>query len=106
MQISLSDFKAILKVLKEQNIALKVKTHSGWSNNFLQVIGFIASTHDQSSKTFAGVVLSNMSETEGIMINNISIISAFQVERECGTIKPEIIYQLNDNLSVKAMIVN
>ena len=106
MQISLNDFKAILQVLKQQNIALKVKTHSGWSNDFLNIIGFISSTHDQSSKTFAGIVLSNMSETEGVMINNISIITAFQIEQECGSYKASTVYHLSDNLSLKAMIVD
>lgn len=106
MQISLNDFKAILHVLKQQNIALKVRTHSGWSNDFLNIIGFIASTHDKTSKTFAGIVLSNLSETEGVMINNISIITAFQIERECDGYRASTIYHLSDNMSLKAMILD
>jgi hypothetical protein len=106
MQISLNDFKAILQVLKEEDIGLKVKTHTGWSKDFLHIIGFIASTSDQSSKTFAGVVLSNMTETEGIMINNIAIIHAFEIERECQGFKASTIYHLSDNLSLKAMILD
>jgi hypothetical protein len=103
MQITLTQFKNLLYVLKEMGIGLKVKTHRGWSKEFLQIIGFITSTHDQTNKTFGGVVLSNLNETEGILINNISTITAFEVEKDCEEFLGNTEYVLQDNM--KTMIL-
>ncbi len=93
----------MLYSVKEEQIGLKVKTHTGWSSDYLNIIGFIASARDQENKTFAGVVLSNMSETEGILINNISSITAFELQRGCEDFKGGVVYQLKDTL--KALIL-
>ena len=106
MYISLNDFKTILESVKQNNIGIKVKTHTGWSNDFLHIIGFITSVSDQQNKTFGGVVLSNMAETEGIMINNISTITAFELQQSCGTCEANTIYLLMDNKSLKALILH
>ncbi|HYF67829.1 MAG TPA: hypothetical protein VD884_06830 [Ohtaekwangia sp.] len=105
MQIMLSEFKALLHVLKENQIGLKVKTHTGWSTDYLQIIGFIASTSDQANKTFGGIVLSNMNETEGILINNISTINAFQLEQDYLNYQKDTIYHLTD-MTLKALIIH
>lgn len=105
MEISLIEFKTLLFVLKEKNIGLKVKTHTGWSTEFLHIIGFIASAREQEHKTFSGVVLSNMNETEGILINNISSISAFELEKACDPCTASTVYHLSDNMSLKALIL-
>jgi len=105
MYITLSDFRNLLHTLKEQNIGIKVKTHSGWSNDYLEIIGFIVSTIDQEKKTFGGVVLSNSTETEGVMINNIASISSFQIKGNCANYEADKIYILQDSLAVKAAIV-
>lgn len=105
MEISLNEFKTLLFVLKEKNVGLKVKTHTGWSTEYLHIIGFIASAREQERKTFAGVVLSNMSETEGILINNISSISAFELEQNCEQCTASTVYHLRDNMSLKALIL-
>ena len=105
MEISLTEFKALLFVLKEKNVGLKVRTHTGWSAEFLHIIGFIASAREQERKTFSGVVLSNMTETEGILINNISSISAFELQHGCDPCSAGTVYRLSDNMSLKALIL-
>lgn len=105
MEISLNEFKALLFVLKEKNVGLKVKTHTGWSSEFLHIIGFIASSREQQSKTFSGVVLSNSSETEGLLINNISSIAAFELAHPCDNFDASKVYHLRDNMSLKALIM-
>lgn len=97
MQTSLSDFKTILQIVKEQNIALKIKTHTDWSSDYLQIIGFIASTSDKMNKTFGGIVLSNINETEGVIINNISTVTAFELEQDLGNYIAKTVYNLIDN---------
>jgi hypothetical protein len=104
MQISLTHFKSLLHTVKAQQISLKVKTHTGWSSDFLHIIGFIASSKDQENRTFTGLVLSNSNETEGILINNISSITAFQLSTGCEEYKPDIIYLLADTQSEKALM--
>ncbi len=106
MPITLTEFKAVLKILKERDLGLKVRTHSGWSNDYLHVIGFIASASEKDVQTFSGIVLSNMTETEGIMINNISSISAFQLEHDCSVYTANTVYHLSDNRSLKAIIID
>ncbi len=105
MEISLTEFKTLLFALKEKNVGLKVRTHTGWSAEFLHIIGFIASTREQERKTFSGVVLSNMNETEGILINNISSISAFELQQACDPCIASTVYHLSDNMSLKALIL-
>jgi hypothetical protein len=106
MEISLDSFKRLLHSLKTQDIGLKVQSHSGWSNDYLHIIGFIASVHDQKDKTFGGVVLSNLAETEGVMINNISTILAFEIEKHCDVYEPHIVYTLQGSASMKALIID
>lgn len=96
MHITLSDFKNLLHSLKEENIGIKVKTHTGWTNDFLNIIGFIVSTIDQEKKTFGGVVLSNATETEGVMINNIASISSFELKTAYGPFEGNKVYDLHD----------
>ena len=105
MEISLTEFKSLLFELKEKDVGLKVRTHTGWSSEFLHIIGFIASAREQERKTFSGVVLSNMSETEGILINNISSISAFELKEACDPCTASTVYHLRDNMSLKALIL-
>ena len=105
MYVTLSDFRNLLHTLKAQNIGIKVKTHTGWSNDYLNIIGFIVSTIDQEKKTFGGVVLSNLTETEGVMINNIASITSFQIESSCADYEADRVYILQDNLTVKAVII-
>src|SRR5688572_28397077 len=105
MYITLSDFRNLLHTLKEQNIGIKVKTHTGWSNDYLNIIGYIVSTIEQEKKTFGGVVLSNKTETEGVMINNIASITSFQIESNCSDYEADKVYILQDNLAVKAVII-
>jgi len=106
MQITLNQFKTLLHSVKEEQIGVKVRTHTGWSSDYLNIIGFIASTRDKENKTFTGVVLSNLNETEGILINNISSITAFELERACEQYKGGIVYHLRDNISLKTLILN
>lgn len=106
MEISLSTFKQLLHSLKEKEISLKVRTHTGWSNSYLFIIGFIASMSDQQNKTFGGVVLSNLNETEGIIINNISNITAFELDAPCDDIQAKMVYHLSDNRSLKPLIID
>ncbi|HLT73602.1 MAG TPA: hypothetical protein VKZ68_00910 [Ohtaekwangia sp.] len=96
----------MLHSVKEEQIGVKVRTHTGWSSDYLNIIGFIASTRDKENKTFTGVVLSNLNETEGILINNISSITAFELERACEQYKGGIVYHLRDNISLKTLILN
>jgi hypothetical protein len=103
MHVSLRQFKTLLHAVKEQNIGLRVKTHTGWSKDFLHIIGFIASSRDQEQKTFAGIVLSNRSETEGVMINNISSISAFELEKPHGGFHSDTVYHLADAPSLHTL---
>ncbi len=105
MEISLETFKKLLHTLKNQDIGLKVRTHTGWSNDYLRIIGFISSVSDQENKTFGGVVLSNIAETEGILINNIATITAFELERSFEEFEALTIYSLRDNMSIKALII-
>jgi hypothetical protein len=84
MLVSLDDFKAVLRVLKEKDIALKVKTHSGWSSDYLHIIGFIAAHAEQSSKTFGGVVL----------------------QHDIDGYRSSVVYHLTDNRSLKALIID
>jgi hypothetical protein len=72
----------------------------------LHIIGFIAAHAEQSSKTFGGVVLSNLSETEGIMINNISTINAFELQHDIDGYRSSVVYHLTDNRSLKALIID
>lgn len=106
MQISLTNFKKLLHSLKDHNIALKVRTHTGWSRDYLHIIGFIVSTADQLNRTFGGIVLSNMGDTEGILINNISAITAFELDKTCEECSAHVIYNLEDNKSLKALILH
>lgn len=106
MEISLETFKRLLHALKNQDISLKVKTHTGWTKDYLQIIGFIVSMSDQQNKTFGGIVLSNLAETEGVLINNISTITAFELEVSFEDYEANTVYTLRDNLSLKAMIVD
>lgn len=106
MEITLETFKRLLHALKNQDIGLKVKTHTGWTKEYLQIIGFIASVHDQESKTFGGIVLSNLAETEGVLINNISTITAFELQFPFEEYEANTIYTLRDNMSLKAMIID
>jgi hypothetical protein len=105
MEITLATFKKLLDSLKNQDIGLKVQTHTGWTQDYLHIIGFIASVTDQKNKTFGGVVLSNMAETEGVMINNISTITAFELEVSFQEYEAGKIYVLRDNMSLKALII-
>jgi hypothetical protein len=106
MEITLATFKKLLHSLKDQDVGLKVKTHTGWSKDYLHIIGFIASVSDQKNKTFGGVVLSNMAETEGVMINNISTITAFELDVSCENYEARKVYTLRDNMSLKALIID
>ena len=106
MEISLETFKRLLHALKNQDVSLKVKTHTGWTKDYLQIIGFIASVSDQENKTFGGIVLSNSAETEGVLINNISTITAFELEAGFEEYEANQVYTLRDNMSIKAMIVD
>jgi hypothetical protein len=106
MEITLETFKKLLDALKNQEIGLKVKTHTGWTNGYLQIIGFIASVNDQEQKTFGGIVLSNMAETEGVLINNISTITAFELESTFEQFEANKVYTLRDNMSLKALIID
>ena len=103
MFVTLSAFKQLLHTLKERNIGIKVKTSTGWSSDYLNIIGFIVSTTDQDRKNFGGVVLSNISETEGIMINNIASITSFELQQPCNHYDANTPYDLQDNL--KALIL-
>jgi hypothetical protein len=105
MQISLTDFKRLLHSVKEEQIGLKVKTHTGWSSDYLHIIGFLASSKDKQNKTFTGLVLSNKNETEGILINNITSITAFQINKACDKLKSDTVYTLINNQSVKASML-
>jgi hypothetical protein len=105
-EISLATFKSLLHSLKENSISIKVRTHKGWTGDFLLVIGFIASVHDQENKTFGGVVLSNINETEGILINNISTINAFELDHAIEQYQANTVYNLRDNLSLKPIAVD
>jgi hypothetical protein len=105
MDVTLENFKKLLSALKERNIGLKVRTHTGWSKDYLQIIGFIASMNDQKNKTFGGVVLSNLTETEGIMINNISTITAFELHDSIERFESKKVYVLKDN-TLKALIID
>jgi hypothetical protein len=105
MDITPAAFKSLLQSLKEKDIALKVRTHTGWSKDYLHIVGFISTMNDQNSKTFGGVVLSNTSETEGILINNISTITAFELSNPCDGFEPRMVYVVSDNLSLKALII-
>jgi hypothetical protein len=104
MEISLATFKKLLHSLKDQEIGLKVKTHNGWSNDYLQIIGFISSISEQETKTFGGVVLSNSTETEGVLINNISTITAFELEHRHQEYEAGQIYVLGD-VALNALII-
>lgn len=104
MHVTLSDFRHLLQTLKDENVGIKVKTHTGWSNGYLNVIGFIVSTVEQDRKSFGGVVLSNISETEGILINNIASITSFELDRGCREYLPQTAYILQDN--IKALIID
>jgi len=104
MQVTLNHFKSLLKKCKEDKIALKVKTHTGWSKDYLFIIGFIASEQEMTNRTFAGVVLSNKAETEGILINNISSINAFVLQAPFNDLESHKEYNL-DSLGFKAVIL-
>ena len=106
MEISLETFKKLLHALKDQDAGLKVKTHTGWTNDYLHIIGFIASMNDQKNKTFGGIVLSNMAETEGVLINNISTITAFELQAPFEHYEAGKVYTLRDNMSLKALIID
>jgi hypothetical protein len=105
MDITLATFKNLLHTLKEKNISLKVRTHTGWSKDYLHIVGFISSMNDQNNKTFGGVVLSNDSETEGILINNITTITAFELGKGCEPFAGQVVYVVSDNLSLKIIPV-
>ena len=105
MEITLETFKKLLHSLKNQDIGLKVKTHTGWSKDYLHIIGFIASVNDQKQSTFNGIVLSNLSETEGILINNITTIAAFELDAACDGFDAHQEYVLHDTRSLKALII-
>jgi hypothetical protein len=105
MDITPATFKSLLQSLKENDIALKVRTHTGWSKDYLNIVGFISSMNDQNSKNFGGIVLSNTSETEGILINNISTITAFELSERCDPFDAHVVYVVTDNLSLKALII-
>ena len=106
MEITLHDFKVLLQSLKENDSGIRVLTHTGWSQDFLHIIGFIASTTDHQKRTFGGIVLSNMNESEGIMINNISAISAFELEQPWKHYQRGVVYHLKDNFTLKALILH
>jgi hypothetical protein len=106
MFITLDQFKKTLSFLKEKNIHLKVKTNAGWTNNYLHIIGFITSSEDQFHNDFKGIVLSNMNETEGILINNISTVCAFELEQACEDLNAKTVYKLDDQVFFKALILN
>jgi hypothetical protein len=103
MYVTLNDFRGLLQLLKDENIGIKVKTHTGWSREYLNIIGFIVPTMDLDRKAIGGVVLSNLSETEGIMINNIASITAFDLQRDCHTYTAQTEYLLQDN--IKALVL-
>jgi hypothetical protein len=103
MYVTLNDFRGLLQLLKDENIGIKVKTHTGWSREYLNIIGFIVPTMDQDRKAIGGVVLSNLSETEGIMINNIASITAFDLQRDCHKYTAQTEYLLQDN--IKALVL-
>jgi hypothetical protein len=105
MRITLTEFKKLLRDVKEQTLAIKVKTHTGWSKDFLHIVGFIAQTNEQSNNGFVGVVLSNEAETEGILINNVSTITAFELNEACGSCLSNTVYTLEDHVSPKAVSV-
>jgi hypothetical protein len=105
MEISLATFKKLLHSLKDRGVPLKVKTHTGWSKEYLHIIGFISSIQEHDSKAFGGVVLSNLAETEGILINNIATILAFELDMACDDYEARKEYILSDNLSLQALIV-
>jgi hypothetical protein len=104
--ISLATFKKLLHTLKEHHIGIKIRTHTGWTNDYLHIIGFIASVHDQENKTFGGVVLSNANETEGVLINNISTINGFELEASHEKYEAKRIYNLRDNPSLKSVALD
>jgi hypothetical protein len=103
MHVTLSDFKSLLQLLKDENIGIKVKTHTGWSKEYLNIVGFIVSTMDQDKKAFGGLVLSNVSETEGIMINNIASITSFELQQDCHSYTAQTAYLLQGN--IKAFVL-
>lgn len=98
MYVTLRDFRDLLQVLKDQKVGIKVKTHTGWSKEYLNIIGFIVPTVDQDKKTLGGVVLSNLSETEGIMVNNIASITSFELQQDCRAYTAATAYLLQDNI--------
>lgn len=106
MEVTLQNFRTILVYLKENKRGLKVKTLQGWIDKYLQVIGFISASDDQINKNFSGVVLSDLQESEGMVINNISAITAFQLEAKWQEYKPNKIYTLTNNESLKALIIH
>jgi hypothetical protein len=103
MEITLATFKKLLHSIKDRNIALKVRTHTGWSKDYLHIIGFIASVNDQKANTFGGIVLSNTAETEGVLINNISTISAFELAETIEHYQAGKVYFLRDHTSLKSL---
>jgi hypothetical protein len=99
MTISIKDFKNILLELEENKIPLKVKTYSGWSADFLHIIGFIKPKElnpTTSSAHIHGVVLSNETETEGLLISNISTLSAFELKQPYNSLEGNLIYELSN----------
>ena len=100
MTVSIHDFKKTLANIKEKNIRLKVKTYFGWSEHYLQIIGFVAAASSNDTADFKGIVLSNINATEGILINNICSLIAFELETGCEGLQPNVVYTLKDEANV------
>jgi hypothetical protein len=96
MSVSLKDFKRLLLSLKEQNIKLKIKTITGWSESYLYILGFIEYLSTRNEGDFKGIILSDDAEREGMLLSDISHLMAFKLESPHETFKAKVVYTIND----------